>query len=83
MEERMEGTAVSCSESARREESVVVEEARPAGGKRGAALEEVRAAKPQVPGAWGEGGPADTSSEEALCTVGSLPRRRRTGGRQE
>jgi hypothetical protein len=54
---------------------VVVEEARHTGGKRGAALEEMRAAKPQVRGA--KGSPADTSSEEAVCTIGSLPRKRR------
>ena len=54
---------------------MVVEEARHTGGKRGAALEEMRAAKPQVRGA--KGSPADTSSEEAVCTIGSLPRKRR------
>ena len=52
---------------------MVVEEARHL-GKRGAVLEKMRAAKPQVRGA--KGGPADTSSEEAVCTIGSLPRKR-------
>ena len=54
---------------------MVVEEARPIEEKRGAGLERMRAAKPQVRGA--KRGPADTSSEEAVCTIGSLPRKRR------
>ncbi len=62
-------------------QQVFVEEARPTGRKLGAALEEMRAVKPQVRGA--KGSPADTSSEEAVCTVGSLPRKRRAGVGQQ
>ena len=54
---------------------MVVEEARPIEEKRGAVLEKMRAAKPQVRGA--RGGPAYTSSEEAECAIESLPRKRR------
>ncbi len=61
-------------------QQVFVEEARPTGGKLGAALEEMRAVKPQVRGTKS---PADTSSEDAVCTVGSLPRKRRAGVGQQ